>query len=94
MIEKNGPLQTSRWNMLKLYFVPLMLLKMWSQGGCGQGRRANSDALGQKRRTKAPAREMSRKFSGPRNYLWKLLLVYCMRPPDLEALDVVKPFGR
>ena len=50
-----------------------------------QGSREKSEALGQKRKTRFPSNESSRRFSGPINNF--------MRSPDLEALSVMRSLG-
>ena len=44
-------------------------------------------------RDKAPSSEASGEFLGSRFSFGKLLLVYCMRLPDLESLGIMKPLG-
>ena len=58
-----------------------------------QGHRENSEALGQKRKMSPPSSEASTKFSGSRIKFGKLLVVYFMRPSDLEALNAVRSLG-
>ena len=57
------------------------------------GRRENSEAVWQKRNARSPASETSRIFQGLAINFGRLLLVYFMRPPDLEGLGVVRPHG-
>ena len=47
----------------------------------------------QKGKRRPTASEASRKFQGLETNFGKLLLVYFMRPPDLEALGAKSPFG-
>ena len=50
-----------------------------------------SEAPGQRRERRSSPSEASRILLGSRNKLWKVLLVYFKRPPDLEALGVMRP---
>ena len=47
----------------------------------------------QKRKRRPTANEASRNFQGQETNFGKLLLVYFMRPTDLEALGAKSPFG-
>ena len=58
-----------------------------------QGRRENSEAPGPNRKTKPPANEASENFQGLEINFRKLMLVYLMRSPDLEALGVMRSLG-
>jgi len=53
-----------------------------------QGRRETSEAPGQKRRRGPLRAKRAVNYQGQKTKYEKLLLVYFMRPPYLEALDV------
>ena len=56
-----------------------------------QGHRENSEASGQKRERGDPLH--AENVQGLAISYGKLLLVYFMRPPDLEVLGVKRPLG-
>ena len=58
-----------------------------------QGRRENSKAPEQKRKMSPPAREAIENSQDLEISFGKLLLVYFMRPPDLEAFGARRPLG-
>ena len=58
-----------------------------------QSRGENSEAPWQKGKKRALRVKRVGNFQGLEVNFGKLLLVYLMRPPDLEALGVMRPLG-
>ena len=57
---------------MKIVMIIIMMIMNDDTGDDEQGRRENSEALGQKRRMGAPASEANRKLSGSRNKSWTI----------------------